>query len=211
MKNEATLGKGDGRPGAGRARRAAFVVFAAALLAVLSALLLGCPSATAPTSQVDLSPGSVTYSGAGGSINPGSTFTASVPVRNLEAGSTTAAFGVDFHLAESGSFAPSTDPTIGSTTVTSGVPGNSSVTASASVTIPSSGVTLDQNAYVYAVVDAAGAVSETDKTNNRSTTATATVILVSGTSPPSRTYYVKVGTYAASPTRDQTTNVYPTL
>ena len=117
-------------------------------------------------------------------------------IYNLQPGGVSAPFNVDFHLSLTSTFAPSTDPLIGTYTVSSGPAGNSSVPINTSVTIPV-GV-LNQAVYIYANVYPAGVITETDKTNNVSTLASAGVVLVYDSGNGARTYKVMLETYSPS-------------
>ena len=148
---------------------------------------------TTSQGQIDLVPSSLTYTGS--SVAQGGSLPVTLTVQNLQSGSVSQSFGVDFYLALTGTFSPSTDSHVGSATV-SGIGGSTSTTVNATLTIPSLGSTINQAVYIYAQVDAAGVVTETDKTNNVSTTATAATVLVYDSTNASRTYKVLLETYA---------------
>jgi hypothetical protein len=78
----------------------------------------------------------------------------------------------------------------------SGIGGSSSTAVNASLTIPNLGSNSNQAVYIYAQVDAAGVITETDKTNNLSTTGNAATVLVYDGTNASRTYKILLETYA---------------
>jgi hypothetical protein len=162
--------------------------------------LSACPAASGTGGgMVDLTPSAVAY--AGSAVQQSGSLSAAATIQNLQSGSVSVAFSVDFYINPNGTFSTSSDPKIGSATV-SGISGNATTTASATLTIPSSGYT-GNNAYIYAVVDAAGATGDINTSNNISTSATAAVVWVN----PNGTYYVMVETYAGSGTGSNATEV----
>ena len=148
---------------------------------------------------VDLAPSAVAYTGS--AVQKGGSLPVTATIQNLQSGSVSVAFSVDFYITLSTTFSPSTDTKLGSATV-SGIGANATTTASATLTIPSSGYT-GNNAYIYAVVDAAGVTGDINTSNNISTPATAAVVWVNSNG----TYYVVVATYAGSGTGSNTTEV----
>ncbi len=124
------------------------------------------------------------------------TLPASVTITNLQSGSTTQSFPVDFYLALSSSFSPSSDDKVGSATV-AGIGSNQTVSVSVSLAIPSLGGNANECVYIYADVNAAGSVTEADMSNNVSTVDKAGVVLVAKTPSP-QTYDVMVETYSGS-------------
>ena len=108
---------------------------------------------TTSQGQIDLVPSSLTYTGS--SVAQGGSLPVTLTVQNLQSGSVSQSFGVDFYLALTGTFSPSTDSHVGSATV-SGIGGSTSTTVNATLTIPSLGSTINQAVYIYAQVDAAG-------------------------------------------------------
>ena len=149
---------------------------------------------TPPASSVDLAPGQLTA--ASGSAADGGTLSVTLTLNNLQSGSVSTAFSVDFYLAQTSAFNPSTDAKVGTATVSSGPAGGASIAVPASLSIPAGA--LNQDVYLYAVVDAAGAVTETDKTNNTSTVGNAAVVLVYDGANSGRTYGVLLESYAPS-------------
>jgi hypothetical protein len=156
-----------------------------------------CPSPGGSSNPFDLAPGTISYGGTPVRAN-GDTLSITMPVDNLLAVSESAAFSVEFHITNSSAFKPATDAKIGSATVTGGVPGSSSVGVSTTLTMPASlaaaGLTANECAYVYAVVDPSGALADSNTANNVSTVSTAAVVLVYSSGP----YNLLVETYAAS-------------
>lgn len=148
---------------------------------------------TTTQANVDLLPASITT--AASSVAQGSSLAVTLTVKNLQSGAVTQSFGVDFYLALSSTFSPGTDSHLGSATV-NGIGGSSSAAVNASLTIPSLGADSNQDIYIYAVVDSAGVVTETDTTNNTSTATTAAIVLVYDSSNASRAYKVLLQTYA---------------
>jgi hypothetical protein len=144
---------------------------------------------------VDLTPGAMAFTGT--AVADGTTLDVSLPIQNLQSTAVSAAFDVDFYLAFTSAFSPSTDTKLATVAHSSGVPGSSSVTLGASLLIPDT-LNVNQVVYIYAVVDAGGAVTETDETNNMSTAATATPVLVYDDDNASRTYPVILETYSPS-------------
>jgi hypothetical protein len=184
-----------------RQRRLALVVVGA-----LAVLPVSCPAPGTPQSgPVDLAPGAMTSTET--SVADGATLGVSLPIQNLGSAAESAAFTVEFHLVLTGTFDPSIDALVGSSIVSSGVGAGSTVTLNTTLTIPE--LNINQDAYVYAVVDAASAVTETDETNNRSSTTSALVILISDNENGSRTYPLKLETYA--PTGTATTDTVMAL
>lgn len=169
------------------------------LVAALGLTFISCSGATSGggSTGVDLIPAALTYTGS--SVNKGASLGVTLTVQNLLSDSVSTSFAVDFYLTLNSTFNTASDTHLGSATV-AGIGGNTSKNVSASLTIPSSGLTYNQDFYLYAVVDAAGVVTETDKTNNTSTISTAAVVLVYDSSNVSRTYNVTFETYAPTGT-----------
>jgi hypothetical protein len=161
----------------------------------------GCPSPSQGPSAgpVDLVPSSITYSVPDVLQNAGtsSPLPVSLTIRNLQSGSVSKTFSVDFYLTLSSTFLPSTDALVGSASV-AGIGGNASIVVAPSLNIPSgvsNSLITNNCVYIYAVVDPAGVTGDINTSNNISTPATAAVVLVYGPSP---TYTVTVETYAGS-------------
>ena len=159
---------------------------------VISFGLSACPAAsqTGGGGAVDLTPSAVAYNGS--AVQKGGSLQVTATIQNLQSGTVSVAFSVDFYITLSTTFSPSTDTKLRSATV-SGIGANATTTASATLTIPSNGYT-GNNAYIYAVVDAAGVTGDINTSNNISTPATAAVVWVNTNS----TYYLAVQTYAGS-------------
>jgi len=140
--------------------------------------LAGCPSpgTNNPPGPVELTPASITVTSTtlAAGVQQGAAFPVSVNVQNLQSGSVSATFTVDFYITANTTFAPGTDFHAGSASI-SGIAGNGTATGSATLNVPST--ISNQCAYIYAVVDAAG-VTGTSTTNTTSTTATAAVVLI---------------------------------
>jgi hypothetical protein len=150
--------------------------------------------ASPPSGLVDLSPGAMVFTG--NEVADGTNLDVTLPIQNLQPAEVSAAFDVDFYLALSSAFSPSTDTKLATVAHSSGVPGSSSITLGASLPIPE--LNINQAVYVYAVVDATGAVTETDETNNVSTAANAAAVLVYDDENASRTYPIILQTYSPS-------------
>jgi hypothetical protein len=159
-----------------------------AALAVVS--LSSCPGPR----FFDLRPGAISFTGT--AVADGTNLDVSLPIQNLQSTAVSAAFDVDFYLALTSAFSPSTDTKLATVALTSGVPGSSSVTLGASLSIPE--LNINQVVYIYAVVDARGVMTETDETNNMSTAANAASVLVYDDENASRTYPVILETYSPS-------------
>ncbi len=175
------------------------VIKALLLIAALGLTLVSCSGATSGggNTGVDLTPAALTYTGS--SVDKGASLSVTLTVQNLGSDSVSTSFGVDFYLTLNSTFNTASDTHLGSATV-AGIGGNTSKNVGASLTIPGSGLTYNQDFYVYAVVDAAGVVTETNKTNNTSTISTAAVVLVYDSTNGSRTYNVTFETYAPTGT-----------
>ncbi len=170
-------------------RRSLVFIGACAIALVFS----GCPSPNQGPSAgtVDLVPSSITYSVP--DVQQNTSLPVTLTIRNLQSGSVTKSFSVDFYLALGSTFSTSTDALVGSASV-AGIGGNTSITVPATLSIPS---VADQCVYIYAVVDGAGVTGDINTANNISTAATAAVVLGYATPSP-QTYYVSVETYAGS-------------
>ena len=155
-------------------------------------LVVSCSNPGDPS--VDLVPGQL--AAASSSATDGGTLSVTLTLNNLQSGSVSTAFAVDFHLVQTSAFNPSTDAKVGTATVSSGIGSSASIAVPATLSIPAG--TLNQDVYLYAVVDAAGAVTETDKTNNTSTVGNAAVVLVYDGANSGRTYGVLLESYAPS-------------
>ena len=166
-------------------------------LCAFAVLLVSCPNGSTPPAQdgpADLVPASMTYTGS--SVAQGGSLPVTLAIQNLQSGTINKSFGVDFYMATTSTFSPSTDSHVGSATV-SGIGGSASTNVNATITIPTGlGSTFNQAVYIYAQVDAAGAITETDKTNNVSTTANAAAVLVYDSTNAGRTYKILLETYA---------------
>ena len=149
---------------------------------------------TFTTITIDLKPGALTPAAI--SVADGASLAIALTVNNLQPGPVSVPFNVDFHLALRSTFTPSTDLLIGTYTVSSGPAGNSSVPINTTVTIPPG--SLNRDVYIYANVDPAGVIAETDKTNNVSTLASAGVVLGYDSGNSARTYNAMLETYSPS-------------
>jgi hypothetical protein len=147
-----------------------------------------------PSDLADLSPGAMIFTGT--AVADGTNLDVTLPIQNLQSGAVSAAFDVDFYLALTSAFSPSTDTKLATVVHSSGVPGSSSVTLGASLPIPD--LNINQVVYIYAVVDARGVMTETDETNNMSTAANAASVLIYDDENASRTYPVVLETYSPS-------------
>jgi subtilase family serine protease len=168
------------------------------LAAAAAASLAFCNAAGDPgnptSTDIDLAPGKLT---AGTTAADGGTLAVTLSLNNLQAGTVSTAFGVDFYMTLTSTFNTSTDSKIGSAAVAAGsLGGSTSITVPATLSIPTGA--LNQAVYLYAVVDAAGVVAETNESNNTSTVATAGVTLVYDSSNAGRTYAMLLETYAPS-------------
>jgi hypothetical protein len=142
----------------------------------------------------DLQPGSISFGGEAAA--DGQNLAVTLPIANLLSDAVAGSFDVHFYLASTSAFSPSDDTDLGAVTVTGGVAGNSSVTASASLPIPE--LNINEVRYLYAVVDSTGVVTEDDETNNQSTKEAAAAVLIYDDENASRTYDVIVQTYLGS-------------
>ncbi len=142
-------------------------------------------------SKVDLIPTSITYTAK--AVQQNTSLAVSLSLQNLQSGSVSKPFTVDFYLALSRTFSPSTDAHVGSASV-AGIGGSTSIPVPATLSIPS---VDDECVYIYAVVDAAGVTGDINTANNISTPATAAVVLGYATPSP-QTYYMFVETYPGS-------------
>jgi hypothetical protein len=182
------------------------------LLMVIAMVETGCKEVSSLqsgslSSNVDLAPG--TLSCAVSSVSDGGTLSVSLTLDNLQPGSPAESFSVDFYLSLSSSFVPLSDPRIGTASVPAGSPaGNSATAVPVTLSIPAGA--LNQAVYIYAIVDAAGAVTETSKTNNTSAVLNAAVVLVYDSSNSLRTFHILLETYppASGSTADTLMAVY---
>ncbi|HUX52272.1 MAG TPA: CARDB domain-containing protein [Spirochaetia bacterium] len=145
---------------------------------------------TTTTGAVDLAPGNV--STAGTSVQQGGSITVTLPVQNLATGSVSGPIAVNFYLATSSTFNPATDTSLGSASF-SNIGSNATVNVNTSLTITATTANLVY--YLYAVVDPAGDVVDTNTANNTSTVAEALRLLVYATPSP-QSYPLYVETYA---------------
>lgn len=151
-----------------------------ALLLFAVALVVSCGQSEPGPASVDLSPGAIACSQQ--TVPNGGSLTVTLTLANSGSASPSTAFDVDFYFALTSTFSTATDTKIGMATVSSGPAGNSTVSVPASVTIPAG--TLNQSTYIYANVDPAGTVTESDRTNNVSTVGAAAVVQVYDASLP---------------------------
>ncbi len=136
-------------------------------------------------------PGSLV--GTGSSVAEGGTLAVSLVLQNPQSTSVTQSFGVDFHLATTSIFNPTSDTLLGSSTVNTTIAAGSSYKLTTSFTMPTVS-SPNQDFYLYAVVG-----------SNVSTVADAAVVLVYDSSNGSRTYNVILQTYdPTSPTTNLT-------
>jgi hypothetical protein len=144
-----------------------------------------------PSDLVDLAPGALT---ATGPVPQGGSLPVSVVVRNLQPGPVSAPFAISVYAAAAAVFAPSTDTLLATVQWSGGVAGNSSAVVAASVPVPAS-LPAGSAFYVYAVLDSAGTVAETDETNNQSSMQNSAVVLVFDGSGLPQSYAVSIETY----------------
>ena len=170
-------------------RSRAFLFFPCALAAICF-VFASC--ALSPSGSVDLLPGVMTFTG--DYVASGTNLLVTLPVEN-QGSAAAPAFTIHFYLAQTSAFTPSTDTDLGTVSAASGVSGNSTATINATLPIPTG---INEVCYVYAVVDSTGVVTESNKTNNQSTTATAAAVLVYDLSNGSRTYAIVLQTYLGS-------------
>ncbi len=145
--------------------------------------------------EVDLSPGDMTINTA--SIGDGQDISdVTLVVKNLNTGMASDPFAVEFKLSQSSSFNTTGDTTIGLVDVTSVIPGNSEINVTTDLQIPE--LNINQSVYIYAVVDPADEVIETDETNNQSEENTTPCILVYDNEDNMRTYDLIFETFPPS-------------
>ena len=150
------------------------------------------PTVTAPTTtgSVDLKPG--TASSASTSVQQGGSVSLTIPVQNLDTGTVTGTISVSLYLASSSTFNTGTDTKLGSASFDNiGSSATVNLNTSTAVTAPTANLVY----YLYAVVDPAGDVVDTNTANNTSTVADALRLLVYATPSP-QSYPVYVETYA---------------
>ncbi len=141
-------------------------------------------------------PGS--FAGTEASVAEGASFSISLVLNNYQSSAVTASFGVDFYLATTSTFNPTSDTLLGTTTVSSGIGAGSNITINPSFTMPTVS-SPNQDFYLYAVVG-----------SNVSTVADAAVVLVYDSSNGSRIYNVILQTYdPTSPTTNLTGGTDP--
>lgn len=170
-----------------------------ALIPIALLALASCQQAGGSAGSIDLAPGTITYSGS--SVAWGSTLDVSLPITNSGSGSTSTSFDVKFYAATSSTFNPSSDgPPVGTIAV-AGIGGSTTVTESATLTMPSAPSTgTNEDVYIYADVDPSNATGDTNTSNNISTVTNAGIVLAydSGVTQASRSYKVMIETYGTT-------------
>ena len=157
------------------------------LVTTCSASLTGV---SGPVSKnVDLAPAGLASTWA--SVPDGGTLAISLTLDNLQPGAQAFPFSVDFFLSMTGTFAPGTDTKVGTVVVPSGPAGDSGLVVAGSVSIPAG--SLNQAVYIYAVVDPAGTITETNTANNISSIGNARIVNIYDNTLP-----ILLETYAPS-------------
>ncbi len=142
--------------------------------------------------EVDLSPGDINLDIA--SVADGQNISGvTIVVKNLNSGIVSDSFVVEFKLSQSSSFDPANDETIGLVDVTSDIQGNSEINIATDLLV--SDLNINQSVYIYAIVDPADEVTETDEANNQSAENTSPSILVYDDEDSTRTYDLIMETF----------------
>ena len=151
--------------------------------------------ASPPSTEPDLAPGAMTLALSGAA--DGTSLDVALRVNNLQSAAVSSAFDVDYYLGLSSAFSPAGDTKLGSVSHPGGIAASSGADISVSLALPDA-LDLNQAVYIYAVVDAGGAVAETDEANNISTVAAAAQVLLYDDENSARTYPVVLQTYSPS-------------
>ncbi len=157
--------------------------------------------------KFDLEPGEIIF--AVSYIEDGQLLSITLPIENKAADTVSTDFKVHFYLSTDTTFdAAAPDEDLGTVSVTTDIPGGSTVNINLSLTMPEVGV--NQSVYIYAVVDSTDVITENDENNNKSNTDTAAVILLyDDEAVTPRSYDIVFETFL--PTGSGTTNTVMTL
>jgi CARDB len=152
-----------------------------------------------PTNKdIDLEPGQISLNA--DNIAFGEDLTIAMTINNLDDGSTSETFQVSFYLSADNTFSPVGDILLSSPLeITGGLGSKETKSLTHIISIPN--MEIDQNVFIYAVVDYPdNAIDETDESNNISTITNAGYIFAFNGSDPDRKYEINISTYAPTGT-----------